>query len=312
MASSHLRAARKAASYFCYDALKTPSPQGSGGKRRAFQKDRSTAMAVRTETHNRVTTVIMERIDARNAVDQATADQLVEAFTAFDVDPGADVAVFWGAGGTFCAGYDLKYAASLVEPETFRRELGDRLAFKEHGPMPRAAMGPSRLDLSKPIIAAVEGAAVAGGMELALWCDMRVMAEDAYFGVYCRRWGIPLIDGGTVRLPRLVGMGRAMDIILTGRKVPAEEALRIGLCERVVPRGSARAAAETLAREIARFPQAAVRADRRSAYDSFGRSTRSALAREWEGGIDSFMQEGAAGAARFAAGRGRKGDFQDI
>ena len=266
-------------------------------------------MTVRTEQQEHVTTVIIDRIDARNAVDHSTADLLTEAFLAFDADPDAHVAVFWGAGGTFCAGYDLKYAATLADPDAFRREFTARLDFPTTGVIPRGPMGPSRLALSKPVIAAVEGAAVAGGMELALWCDMRVMAQDSFFGVYCRRWGIPLIDGGTVRLPRLVGAGRAMDIILTGRKVPADEALRIGLCERVVPRGSTRAAAEDLAREIARFPQAAVRADRRSAYESFGLGTREALAQEWAGGIDAFVLEGA---ARFAQGRGRQGDFQDI
>lgn len=227
-------------------------------------------MTVRTEEKEHVTTVIIDRIDARNAIDHSTADLLTEAFLAFDADPDARVAVFWGAGGTFCAGYDLKYAATLADPDAFRRDFTARLDFPTTGVIPRGPMGPSRLALSKPVIVAVEGAAVAGGMELALWCDMRVMAQDSFFGVYCRRWGIPLIDGGTVRLPRLVGAGRAMDIILTGRKVPADEALRIGLCERVVPRGSTRAAAEDLAREIARFPQAAVRADRRSAYESFG------------------------------------------
>jgi enoyl-CoA hydratase len=273
---------------------------------------RERAMAVRIEKQDFVTTVIIDRIDARNAVDPATADLLMESFVDFDADPNARVAVFWGTGGAFCAGYDLKYAAALADPEKFKHELAGRLAFQDHGPVPRGPMGPSRLALSKPVIAAVEGAAVAGGMELALWCDMRVMADDAFFGVYCRRWGIPLIDGGTVRLPRLVGMGRAMDIILTGRKVTAEEALRIGLCERVVPRGSSRAAAEDLAREIARFPQAAMRADRRSAYASFGLSTKEALEREWAGGIDAFVQEGATGAARFAQGRGRQGDFKDI
>jgi enoyl-CoA hydratase len=268
-------------------------------------------MTVSTERKGQVTTVIMDRINARNAVDPATADALVEAFLAFDRDADARVAVFWGAGGTFCAGFDLKYAATLADPEVFRREFGP-LDFSAEGKMPRGPMGPSRLALSKPVIAAVEGAAVAGGMELAMWCDMRVMAEDAFFGVYCRRWGVPLIDGGTVRLPRLVGAGRAMDIILTGRKVPAEEALRIGLCERVVLPGAARLAAEALAAEIARFPQGAVRADRHSAYESFGLDTREALAREWAGGLESCLQEGAAGAARFAQGRGRSGDFKDI
>ena len=162
------------------------------------------------------------------------------------------------------------------------------------------------------MIAAVEGPAVAGGMELALWCDVRVMAEDAYFGVYCRRWGIPLLDGGTVRLPRLVGQGRAMEIILTGRKVPAEEAYRIGLCEKLVPPGEARATAEAMAQEIARFPQAAVRADRRNVHDTYGLPVREALRREWSNGLDAHRKEGAAGVARFATGKGRHGDFADI
>jgi enoyl-CoA hydratase len=269
-------------------------------------------MSVRIEHRDHVTTVIIDRIDARNAVDEPTAEALMQAFVGFETNPDARTAVLCGAGGTFCAGYDLKYAATLADPETVRREFIDKLPFPDEGTRARGPMGPSRLFLSKPVIAAVEGASVAGGMELALWCDLRVMAEDAFFGVYCRRWGIPLIDGGTVRLPRLVGLGRAMDLILTGRKVTAEEALRIGLCDRVVGRGTARAAAEELALEIARFPQAAVKADRRSAYESLGLDLREAMAREWVGGVESFGAEGAAGAARFAQGRGRSGDFADI
>jgi enoyl-CoA hydratase len=162
------------------------------------------------------------------------------------------------------------------------------------------------------VIAAVEGPAVAGGMELALWCDMRVMAADAYFGVYCRRWGIPLLDGGSVRLARLVGQGRALEIILTGRKVEAEEAVRIGLCEQLVGLGGARAAAEALAHEIARFPQAAVRADRRSVIETYGLPVREALRREWVNGVEAHFKEGASGAGRFAGGHGRHGDFRDI
>jgi len=173
-------------------------------------------------------------------------------------------------------------------------------------------MGPTRLALSKPVIAAVEGPAVAGGIELAMWCDIRICAEDAYFGVYCRRWGITLLDGGTVRLPRLVGQGRAMEIILTGRKVPAEEALRIGLCEKVVPKGKAREAAEAMALEIARFPQAAVVADRRNVYETYGLSMREALEREWANGLDAVFKEGTAGATRFSTGKGRHGDFDEI
>jgi enoyl-CoA hydratase len=172
-------------------------------------------------------------------------------------------------------------------------------------------MGPSRLALDKPVIAAVAGAAVAGGMELALWCDMRVMEEDAFFGVYCRRWGVAHVDGGTVRLPRIVGMGRALDLILTGRKVDAAEALRIGLAERVVPRGRAREGAEAIAHEIARFPQGAVRADRRSAYETHGLSVREGLEREWLNGMPTMI-EAVSGAARFSGGRGRHGDFGAI
>lgn len=192
-------------------------------------------MAVRVEKSGSVWTVIHSRPEARNAMDPASADALVAAFQCFDADATADVAVLWGEGGAFCAGWDLKFAASLT---------GDRplaaLNFPTDGSNPpRGALGPTRLELSKPVIAAMEGAAVAGGMELALWCDLRVMAETAYIGVYCRRWGIPLIDGGTVRLPRLIGQGRALDIILTGRKVSAEECCRIGACERIAPHGQA-------------------------------------------------------------------------
>ena len=168
------------------------------------------------------------------------------------------------------------------------------------------------MQLGKPVIAAIAGPAVAGGMELALWCDLRVMERSAFMGVYCRRWGVPLIDGGTVRLPRIVGRGRALDIILTGRKVPAEECLDIGLCERLVPDGESRAAAEALAHEISRFPQACMRADRRSVYMQEGRSLRDAMRKEWYDGIPAFKAEGAAGAARFASGKGRHGDFGDI
>lgn len=270
-------------------------------------------MAVRVEKSGAVTTVINDRINARNAGDPETADALTAAFLAFEADPDAKVAVFWGAGGAFCAGWDLKYAATLADAARFREEIVEGLAFPPgSAPAPRGPLGPSRLELSKPVIAAVEGPAVAGGMELALWCDIRVMAETAYFGVYCRRWGIPLLDGGTVRLPRLVGTGRAMEIILTGRKVAAEEAYRIGLCEKVVPPGEARAAAEAMAQEIARFPQAAVKADRMNVYETYGLTVREALKREWANGVDAHLKEGADGAARFAGGKGRHGDFKDI
>jgi enoyl-CoA hydratase len=268
------------------------------------------AMAVRIEKKGSVWTVIHSRPQARNAMDPESADALVEAFGEFDRDPGASVAVLWGEGGAFCSGWDLKYCASLAQDASALHEidypLDDRKA------IPRGPLGPTRLELDKPVIAAVAGPAVAGGFELALWCDVRVMEQSAYFGVYCRRWGVPLIDGGTVRLPRIVGMGRAMEIILTGRKVPAKEALRIGACEQVVPDGASRAFAEAMAHEIARFPQACVRADRRSAHMQQGLPLREAMRKEWYNGFPAFEIDGAAGAARFASGKGRHGDFRDI
>ncbi|HYQ91052.1 MAG TPA: crotonase/enoyl-CoA hydratase family protein [Candidatus Competibacteraceae bacterium] len=271
-------------------------------------------MTVSIERNGKVWTVVHDRFEeARNAMDPASADALVEAFLEFDRDESAAVAVLWGAGGAFCAGWDLKYASTLMDRDKFDREISKGLGIPQGtAPAPRGPLGPTRLELSKPVIAAVEGPAVAGGMELALWCDVRVMAVDAYFGVYCRRWGIPLLDGGSVRLPRLVGQGRALEIILTGRQVPAEEAWRIGLCEQVVESGQARAAAEQMAHEIGRFPQAAVRADRRSVYETYGLSVREALRREWANGVEAHWQEGASGAARFAAGLGRSGDFTQI
>ena len=266
-------------------------------------------MPVRIEKSGHVSTVVLSRPEQRNAVDRAHAEALHEAFLAFDRDPEARVAVFWGEGGAFCAGWDLKSASGLDPADP----VGDiDMPDDPAAPMPRGPMGPTRLALSKPVIAAVEGPAVAGGMELALWADCRVMAEDAYFGVYCRRWGVPLIDGGTVRLPRLVGMGKALDIIMTGRKVAAEEAYRIGLAERLVPSGGAREAAEAMAAEIARFPQACMRADRESAYAAWGQSLRDGLAREWWNSRDVLKSEGIAGAGRFAQGRGRGGDFNEI
>lgn len=265
-------------------------------------------MTVRIEKSGSVWTIVHSRPEARNAMDPESADALVAAFAAFEADDSAAVAVLWGEGGAFCAGWDLKYAAGLKG----ERPL-DHLEFpKGSGPTPRGPLGPTRMEMTKPTIAAVEGPAVAGGMELALWCDMRVMAESAYLGVYCRRWGIPLIDGGTVRLPRLVGQGRAMEIIMTGRKVPAEECLRIGACERLAPHGKARDSAEELAREIARFPQACVRADRLSVLRQHGLPVRRALEREWETSIDIITAEGIAGAGRFKSGKGRHGDYGDI
>jgi enoyl-CoA hydratase len=261
---------------------------------------------VRIEKKDAVWTVIHSRPDARNAMDPESAKALFDAFQSFEADDTASVAVFWGEGGAFCAGWDLKHAASLAGAEAL-----DPFDFPDEGEPPIAAMGPSRLELSKPVIAAVAGPAVAGGMELALWCDIRVMEETAFMGVYCRRWGIPLIDGGTVRLPRLVGEGRAMDLILTGRRVDADEAMRIGLCEYVAPEGDARAHAEALAHDIARFPQSCMKADRRSVRAQHGLSMRDALRQESRGSKAEVTQ-GVEGATRFASGKGRGGDFSDI
>ncbi|SFI33294.1 enoyl-CoA hydratase [Bosea sp. OK403] len=270
-------------------------------------------MTIRIERAGKVATVIHSRPEARNAMDPESAEALTKAFLELDAEPSVSAIVFWGEGGAFCAGWDLKYAQAFTDAARFQAEIVEGLAFSADGSTsPRGPMGPSRLEMSKPLIAAIEGPAVAGGMELALWCDVRVMAENAYFGVYCRRWGIPLIDGGTVRLPRLVGQGRALEIIMTGRKVEAQEALRIGLCEQIAPRGQARAVAEAMAQQIARFPQGAMLADRRSAIAGYGLPVREALAREWGGGVATIATEGAAGAGRFASGKGRGGDFGDI
>ena len=267
-------------------------------------------MTVRIEKKGKVWTVIHSRREARNAMDPESAAALVQAFEDFDRAPDAAVAVLWGEGGAFCAGWDLKHGASLIEDPAPLHQIDYPL--DERKSIPPGPMGPTRLELDKPVIAAVAGPAVAGGFELALWCDVRVMEESAYFGVYCRRWGVPLIDGGTVRLPRMVGMGRAMEIILTGRKVPAEEAYRIGACEKLVPDGKSRESAEAMAHEMARFPQACLRADRRSAYMQNGLSLREAMRKEWYNGVPAFIAEGAQGAQRFASGRGRHGDFGDI
>ena len=270
-------------------------------------------MSVRIEKNGAVWTLIHDRPEARNAMDPGSADELTAAFLEFDRDKSASVGVFWGAGGAFCSGWDLKYVSTLDA----KYPLGE-LDIPHHGPrgnggeIPRGPLGPSRLELDKPVIAAIEGPAVAGGMELGLWCDFRVMAKDSYFGVYCRRWGVPLIDGGTVRLPRIVGQGRALEIILTGRKVPAEECLQIGLCEYVTPKGGAREKAEELANEIARFPQVCVRADRRSAIRGQGLSVRDALIHEWYNGREALVKDGVAGASRFKDGMGRHGDFAKI
>lgn len=253
-------------------------------------------MPVRVERRGHVTTVVLSRPEVRNAVDGPTAAELAAAFKEFDADESARVAVLWGEGGTFCAGADLKAIGT---------EHGNRVAEEGDGPM-----GPTRLRLSKPVIAAVSGHAVAGGLELALWCDLRVAEEDAVFGVFCRRWGVPLIDGGTVRLPRLIGESRAMDLILTGRPVPAPEAHAMGLANRLVPPGRARAEAEELAEQIAGFPQACMRGDRASVLDQAGQGEEAAMAGELRHGT-AVLEESLKGAARFASGAGRHGSFTD-
>jgi enoyl-CoA hydratase len=247
---------------------------------------------VRVERSGPVTTVILDRTDAKNAVDRDTAGALADAFRAFDADDDARVAVLWGDHGTFCAGADLK-ALAAGRP--------NRIAADGDGPM-----GPSRMILDKPVIAAIAGHAVAGGLELAVWCDLRIAEEDAVLGVFCRRFGVPLIDGGTIRLPRLIGLSRALDLILTGRAVSAQEALSFGLVNRVVPTGQARVAAERLACELAELPQAALRSDRESAYRQHGLGMAEALALELQLGSRS-LAEAAQGAVRFAGGAGRHG-----
>jgi len=245
-------------------------------------------------TDGPVTVLTIARPERRNAVDGATAEALGEAFAAFERDPGAAVAVLTGAGGTFCAGADL---TALAE--------GDARRVSAHGPGP---MGPTRMTLSKPVVAAIEGHAVAGGLELALWCDLRVAATTAVLGVYCRRFGVPLVDGGTVRLPRLVGQSHALDMILTGRGVTGAEALAIGLVNRLVPEGTARAEAVALARDLAAFPQTCLRNDRASALAQWGLEEEAALAVEARLGLETIASgETAAGAHRFARGAGRHG-----
>jgi enoyl-CoA hydratase len=253
-------------------------------------------MSIRTEKNGAIWTLVLSRPEVKNAVDGPTAQALADAVRAFELDDEARVAVLWGEGGTFCAGADLKSLAdgrgNRVDPD------GD------------APMGPSRLTLTKPVVAAISGYAVAGGLELALWCDLRVAEEDAVMGVFCRRWGVPLIDGGTVRLPRIVGLSRALDLIPTGRPVSAGEALGMGLVNRVVAKGAARREAEELARGIAAFPQACMRSDRRSAYDSMGTPVEAALRREFSLGLQTLASgEALEGARHFAGGAGRGGRF---
>jgi enoyl-CoA hydratase len=246
--------------------------------------------AVRIEESGPVWTVILDRPERRNAVDGPTARQLTDAFRRFEAEPSALVAVLWGHGGTFCSGADLHTMSNALDPD----------------PDADGPMGPSRMALTKPVIAAVSGHAVAGGLELALWCDLRVVESDAVLGVFCRRWGVPLIDGGTIRLPRIVGLGRALDLIITGRPVGADEAIAIGLANRVVPPGSALAEAEKLAAEIARLPQDCLRSDRRSVYAAVAADERALLAQEFRFGRQ-VMSGALRGAARFAAGEGRHG-----
>ena len=250
-------------------------------------------MPVRVERSGAVTTVILHRPERRNAVDPATAAALREAFAAFRDDPHARAAVLYGEGGTFCAGADLQAYAK-----------GARPVLDPEGPGP---MGPTRMVLDKPVIAAVTGYAVAGGLELALWCDLRVCAQDAQLGVLCRRLGVPLIDGGTVRLPRLIGQSRALDLLLTGRLVGADEALAMGLVNRVVPAGSVRTAAEALAHDLAAFPQACLRGDLRSAKTQWALEEPEALKSEHHHGLAALEREALPGARRFASGAGRHG-----
>lgn len=257
-------------------------------------------MTVTVETEGPVTTVTIDRPEVRNAVDGPTAAALADAFAAFDADDDARVAILTGAGGTFCSGADL---GGIAEGRGNRVESDMSL----DGPM-----GPTRMRLSKPVIAAVEGYAVAGGLELALWCDLRVAARDAVFGVFCRRWGVPLVDGGTVRLPRLIGHSRAMDLILTGRPVGGDEAARMGLVNRLVEPGTALEAARELAAQIAAFPQTCLRNDRRSALEQWDLG-EGAMARETELGLETIRSgETVEGAARFRSGAGRGGSFEGI
>jgi enoyl-CoA hydratase len=253
-------------------------------------------MTVSIEKEGPVTTIILSRPEVRNAVDREAAKELADTFRSFEIDQEARVAVFSGDQGQFCAGADLKKIAegkpNRVDP------AGD-------GPM-----GPTRMRLSKPVIAAISGYAVAGGLELALWCDLRVMEEDAVLGVFCRRWGVPLIDGGTVRLPRLIGLSHALDLILTGRPVEAPEALQMGLVNRVVPKGQARESAEKLAHQIAAFPQTCLRGDRMSAIEQSDLPFEQAMANEFKHGLQSLEKEAGSGAGRFAEGAGRHGHFE--
>lgn len=251
------------------------------------------SVSVRVERNGPVYTVILHRPEARNAVDGPTAAALAEAFREFDADPEAAVAVLWGEGGTFCAGADLKSLGT---------ERSNQVTEDGDGPM-----GPTRMKLSKPVIAAVSGYAVAGGFELALWADLRIAEQDSTFGVFCRRWGVPLIDGGTVRLPRIIGTGRAMDLILTGRAVGATEALQIGLVTQVVPTGESRRAAEELGLQLAALPQTCLRSDRMSVLEQDGLEEEAAISNELRHGMKALTDGALDGAQRFASGAGRGG-----
>ncbi|HWQ76719.1 MAG TPA: crotonase/enoyl-CoA hydratase family protein [Syntrophomonas sp.] len=259
---------------------------------------------VLVETKGAVYTVIINRPEIKNCVNRKTADQMADAFRAFDNDPNYAVAVLYGTGGTFCAGADLKDAVHVGDPDGPANRMDKDMT--KDGPM-----GPSRMQLSKPVIAAVSGYAVAGGMELALWCDLRVMEKDAIFGVFCRRFGVPLIDGGTQRLPRLIGLSRAMDLILTGRPVNADEALQIGLANRVVEPGTARSEAEKLAEQIAAFPRQCMLSDRQAVYEGFNMNFQDAMEQEFLKGYEIVMVSGETvkGASKFTAGVGRHGKF---
>ncbi len=264
-------------------------------------------MSVRVERQGPVTTVVLSRPEVRNAVDGPTARSLAEAFREFDADPEAAVAVLWGEGGTFCSGADLKAVGTgngnRVDAPSVGASSHD-LSHSAEGPM-----GPTRMRLSKPVIAAISGHAVAGGLELAIWCDLRVAEEDSVLGVFCRRWGVPLIDGGTVRLPRLIGESRAMDMILTGRAVPALEAYDFGLVNRLVPNGEARVAAERLAAEIAGHPQTCLRNDRLSVHEQRGLGEDDAMAGEYRRGFATIEETGLSDVERFRQGAGRHGSF---
>lgn len=264
-------------------------------------------MTIRSETDGDITIVTIDRAEARNAVNPEMAAALFNAFIAFERDDSQRVAILTGIAGAFCSGFDLKAAASGMDERWFAA-LDLDAGWDDPAAEPRPGpMGPTRLVLSKPVIAAISGAAVAGGMELAMWCDLRVMEASAYMGVYCRRWGVPLIDGGTVRLPRIVGQGRANDLILTGRAAGADEALSIGLADRVVAPGAALATALALAESLTRFPQGCLRADFLSARMDPG-ALAAALRREWAS-VAMVLAEGVAGATRFARGEGRCGRF---